>query len=150
MRIPRWAWVIAGLAAGFGLLVTVLERDHPESDSIEKIGRTEIAKATGEPVAEIDCERRLHIRSDIKLPCTVTLEDGTTFKTVADVEAHYRHHFQYSYTSTFSPVPRARGQAPAPRSTPSSQSLSDAQRLADCVREAGTDPSEIRACTDSR
>jgi hypothetical protein len=147
MRLPRWAWVIAGLAVSIIVLVSILERVFPESDEIEDIGRTNIGRATSHAVTTIRCQRRLHIRSDIDLPCTVTLDDGTTFDTVAHVDAHYRYANHYRFSATFSPLPGHADPQPSPTHTSKVRTPQDADRLGACVRAAGTDPAKIQACT---
>jgi hypothetical protein len=146
-KIPRWAWVIGGLVVVMLVLTFTLERMFPESARIEDTGRTEIARATGHTVTTIRCEKILHIRSDIDLPCSVTLDDGTAFDTIAHVDAHYRYANHYSFTATFSPVPGQRGPVPKPTHTPYFQTPAKANKLSDCVSAAGTDPVKIQACT---
>jgi hypothetical protein len=146
MRLPRWAWVIAGLAVSIIVLVSILERVFPESDEIEDIGRTNIARATSRVVTTIQCERTPHIRSDIDLPCKVTLDDGTTFDTVAHVDAHYRYANHYSFSATFSPLPGHAHPKPDPPHTSKVRTPEEADRLGACVQAAGTDPAKIRAC----
>jgi hypothetical protein len=147
MNVPRWVWLIGGLVLAMFIVAFVLERMYPESGQIEDIGRAEIARATGHTVSAIACERRLHITRDVELPCSVTLDNGTKFDTIAGVDAHYSHQGHYTFTATFFPVPGQRRPIPVPSHTPYLHSPADAQRLGDCVTAAGTDPAKIQACT---
>jgi hypothetical protein len=104
-RIPRWAWVIAGLVVVMIVVTTVGERVDPKSRMIEDLGRSQIAQETGHRVESIECERRPQIKTDIDLPCSVTLDDGTKFDTVAHVKTRFENADQYHYKATFSPLP---------------------------------------------
>jgi len=146
VKIPRWALVIGALAAILIVFTFVWERVDPRSGEIEKIGRTEIAQATGHTVTSIKCERNPQIQADIDLPCTVALDDGTKFDTVAHVNAHRRYANHYWYEATFSPIPGGHPTA-GPTHTPYVRSPKDAGMLGACIQAAGSDPAKIQACT---
>lgn len=143
--MPRWGWAIAGLAVAIAVATYVGQRLDPKSGLIEDMGRSQIAQATGHHVSSIKCERKAQIRTDIDLPCRVTLADGTTFDTVAHVSARFENAAQYHYRATFSPLPSGSHDL---RAAPPGRARSpdDARLLADCIQAAGTDNAQLQAC----
>jgi hypothetical protein len=155
-KLPGWVWFAVVPALVLMALAFTLERVLPDSRTIEKLGRDDIAAQTGHDVTSISCKKVLHIRKDMDLPCDVVLDDGTSYTSTARVDAHYRYANHYGFSAEFSLPPGMEPRRPIPPRVPpvapahpngSATSTVDANDLAACVQAAGQDIAKLQACT---
>lgn len=142
-RLPlglQIALPICLLIGGATLLAILHDNAHPDSDTVEKIGREAIPEQTGQTVDQIDCDKVVDITFARQVRCHVELADGTTYDTTASVRKRGGQNRSPGTISASFTLP------PSADNSPRSGGGSPSTGILECVQAAGNDAAKLQAC----